>query len=107
MPYAIQTKDKPDHGEQRAALRDEHLAFLDANVGKLLAAGAVIDDDGFNAAFVRLGKAGRTRAIGQNKADFSRKVLGFGGLEERHHVASAPGNQNRSPGFRHRQDCRR
>ncbi len=46
MPYAIQTKDKPDHGQLRAELRDEHLAFLNANLHKLLAAGAVIDDDG-------------------------------------------------------------
>ena len=46
MPYAIQTKDKPDHGNLRAELRDAHLAFLNANLDKLLAAGAVIDDDG-------------------------------------------------------------
>jgi hypothetical protein len=46
MPYAIQTKDKPDHGPLRAELRDAHLAFLNANLDKLLAAGAVIDDDG-------------------------------------------------------------
>ncbi len=46
MPYAIQTKDKPGHGPLRAELRDAHLAYLDSHVGKLLAAGAVIDDDG-------------------------------------------------------------
>ena len=46
MPYAIQTQDKPDHGHLRAELRAAHLAFLDANLDKLLAAGAVIDDDG-------------------------------------------------------------
>ncbi len=46
MPYALQTKDKPDHGQLRAELRDEHLVFLNANLHKLLAAGAVIDDDG-------------------------------------------------------------
>ena len=46
MPYAIQTKDKPDHGNLRAELRDAHLAYLNANLDKLLAAGAVIDDDG-------------------------------------------------------------
>ena len=46
MPYAIQTKDKPEHGQLRAELRDAHLAYLNANLGKLLAAGAVIDDDG-------------------------------------------------------------
>ncbi len=46
MPYAIRTKDEPDHGDLRAELRDAHLAFLNANLHKLLAAGAVIDDDG-------------------------------------------------------------
>ncbi len=46
MPYAIQTKDKPDHGHLRAELRDQHLAYLDSHVGTLLAAGALIDDDG-------------------------------------------------------------
>ncbi len=46
MPYAIQTKDKPDHGYLRAELRDAHLAFLEANKGKLLAAGGLIGDDG-------------------------------------------------------------
>lgn len=46
MPYVIQTRDKPDHGQLRADTRAEHLEYLDANKGKLLAAGALIDDDG-------------------------------------------------------------
>lgn len=46
MPYAIQTVDKPDHGHLRAELREKHLAYLTANKHKLLAAGALIDDDG-------------------------------------------------------------
>ncbi len=46
MPYAIQTKDKPGHGHLRAEHRAEHIAFLEANLDKLLAAGALIDDDG-------------------------------------------------------------
>ncbi len=46
MPYAIQTKDKPGHGHLRAEHRAEHIAFLEANLGKLLAAGGLIDDDG-------------------------------------------------------------
>ena len=46
MPYAIQTQDKPGHGHLRAELRDAHLAYPDAYLDKLLAAGAVIDDDG-------------------------------------------------------------
>ena len=46
MPYAIQTQDKLDHGHLRAELRDAHLAYLDANLHKLLAAGALIHDHG-------------------------------------------------------------
>ena len=46
MPYAIQTQDKPGHGNLRAEMRAGHPAYLDANLDKLLAAGAVIDDDG-------------------------------------------------------------
>ncbi len=46
MPYAIQTRDKPGHGHVRAEVRDEHLAYLEAHKDKLLAAGALIDDDG-------------------------------------------------------------
>ena len=46
MPYAIITVDKPNSLDLRNATRAEHLAFLDANKDKLLAAGAKIDDDG-------------------------------------------------------------
>ncbi len=46
MPYAIQTKDKPGHGHLRAEHRSEHIAYLEANLDILLAAGALIDDDG-------------------------------------------------------------
>ena len=46
MPYVILTRDRADAGDLRARVRDEHLAYLDANVDKLLAAGAMIDDDG-------------------------------------------------------------
>ena len=46
MPYAIQTVDKPNSGALRAKVRDEHLKYLDANTHRLLAAGAVINDDG-------------------------------------------------------------
>lgn len=46
MPYVIQTRDKPDQGRLRADTRAEHLEYLDANKDKLLAAGALIDDDG-------------------------------------------------------------
>ena len=46
MPYAIQTVDKPNSAELRAATRPAHLEYLTANQHKLLAAGAIIDDDG-------------------------------------------------------------
>jgi uncharacterized protein len=46
MPYAIQTKDKPGHAHVRAQARPAHLVYLTANQHKLLAAGALIDDDG-------------------------------------------------------------
>lgn len=46
MAYAIITQDKPDSLEVRLAVREEHLAYLDANKQLLLAAGAQIEDDG-------------------------------------------------------------
>lgn len=46
MPYVIQTKDKPGHLDLRNEHRTVHLEYLKANKHKLLAAGAVIDDDG-------------------------------------------------------------
>ena len=46
MPYVIQLKDKQGAGELRAKVREAHLAYLKANQAKLLAAGALTDDDG-------------------------------------------------------------
>jgi uncharacterized protein YciI len=46
MPYAIQTVDKPGSAELRAATRPSHLEYLTRNKDKLLAAGALISDDG-------------------------------------------------------------
>ena len=46
MPYVIQLKDKPGASDLRTKTRDAHLAYLKANQDKLLAAGALIDDDG-------------------------------------------------------------
>mgnify|MGYP001179120566 CR=1 FL=1 len=46
MPYAILTKDKPDSLALRLAPRDVHIAYLDSHAGKLLAAGALLNDDG-------------------------------------------------------------
>lgn len=46
MPYAILTTDKPDSAQVRAKMRDAHLKYLDANLQRLLAAGALTADDG-------------------------------------------------------------
>jgi uncharacterized protein YciI len=46
MPFAIITIDKPDSLELRTQHREPHLAYLDENKGKLLAAGAKVDDQG-------------------------------------------------------------
>lgn len=46
MPYAILTTDRKDAGDLRAKTRDTHIAYLTANMHKLLAAGALISDDG-------------------------------------------------------------
>jgi len=46
VPYAIQTVDKPGSAAIRAAARPAHLEYLVKNQSLLLAAGALIDDDG-------------------------------------------------------------
>jgi uncharacterized protein YciI len=46
MPYAIQTVDKPGTANLRASTRPAHLDYLKAHQHVLLAAGALIDDDG-------------------------------------------------------------
>ena len=46
MPYAILTTDKPDHLHVRNENRPVHLEYLVANQHRLLAAGALIEDDG-------------------------------------------------------------
>ncbi len=46
MAYAIQTKDKAGSSQVRADNRAAHVEYLTANKHKLLAAGALIDDDG-------------------------------------------------------------
>jgi hypothetical protein len=46
MPYAILTTDRKDAGDLRARTRDAHIEYLTANMHKLLAAGALINDDG-------------------------------------------------------------
>lgn len=46
MPYAIQTKDKAGSSQIRADNRAVHIEYLTANKHFLLAAGALIEDDG-------------------------------------------------------------
>ena len=49
MPYMIRTKDKPGHATLRAEMRAEHLKSLEGHKDKLLAAGALLSDDGKDA----------------------------------------------------------
>ena len=46
MPYAVLTFDKPNSLDLRNAVRMEHLAYLEQNKDRLLAAGAKVDDGG-------------------------------------------------------------
>jgi len=46
MPFLIDATDKPNAKDLRARVRPEHLAFLDANLPRLIAAGAKLSDDG-------------------------------------------------------------
>ena len=46
MPYAIITEDKPDMLATRLSVRDVHLDYLIENQHLLLAAGALLEDDG-------------------------------------------------------------
>lgn len=46
MPYMILMTDRPGQAELRARTRDRHLQYLDANKDRLLAAGALVEDDG-------------------------------------------------------------
>lgn len=46
MPYAILTQDKPGTAQLRADKRAAHLEYLTAHQHLLLAAGALIEDDG-------------------------------------------------------------
>lgn len=46
MPYVIQTQDKPGAASVRAEARPAHLEYLTRHQSLLLAAGALIEDDG-------------------------------------------------------------
>ena len=52
MPYMIETWDRPDAAGVRATTRAAHIAYLEANLDKLLAAGAKLADDPFTQAGV-------------------------------------------------------
>ncbi len=45
MPFAIQTTDKPNALSLRTEKRAEHIAYLKSHLPKLLAAGALLEDD--------------------------------------------------------------
>ena len=49
MPYIIQTRYKADSGDLHAQSRAAHLEYLKLNLGSLLAAGGLTDDDGTGA----------------------------------------------------------
>lgn len=49
MPYAIQTKDKAGSSQIRADNRAAHIEYLTSQQHLLLAAGALIEDDGTGA----------------------------------------------------------
>jgi uncharacterized protein YciI len=46
VPYVIVAKDKPDSLELRQQVRAEHLEYLTRHQARLLAGGAMIEDDG-------------------------------------------------------------
>src|SRR5882672_332918 len=46
MPFLIVATDKPNAKKLRPKILPQHQAFLDANVSRLLAAGAKLSDDG-------------------------------------------------------------
>ncbi len=46
MPYVVLTRDKPNSLDLRTEVRGVHIEYLEANQHKLLAAGAMTEDDG-------------------------------------------------------------
>jgi uncharacterized protein YciI len=49
MPFLIIARDKPGMAERRAELRPAHLEHLERHAAKLLAAGAMLAEDGTSA----------------------------------------------------------
>ena len=48
MPYLIISRDNPQKRHIRDEFMDEHIAYLNSNLDKILAAGAIQTDDGAN-----------------------------------------------------------
>ncbi len=46
MPFMIVANDAPGVAELRAKVRPAHIAYLEANLDKIVAAGAMLADDG-------------------------------------------------------------
>ena len=46
MPYMIKVTDKPDSLAKRTELRAPHIEYVSAHADKILAAGALLTDDG-------------------------------------------------------------
>jgi uncharacterized protein YciI len=46
VPYLVDTVIPPSEAARRDELRPAHLAYLEANVGRILAAGAKLEEDG-------------------------------------------------------------
>ena len=49
MPFIVEATDKPNSAALRERVRPAHIAYLEANLDKLIAAGAKLDDDGVTA----------------------------------------------------------
>ena len=49
MPYAIIAKDKPHSLELRTKLRPAHMDYLKGHQARILAGGALLNDDGSGA----------------------------------------------------------
>ena len=70
MLFALICTDRPGHLEQRLATRANHLAYLEAQAGKLFTAGALLDSDGRPAgSLLVIDVAGREAAEGFAAAD--------------------------------------
>lgn len=49
MPFIVEATDRPDSAALRERVRPAHIAYLEANLDRLIAAGAKLDDDGVTA----------------------------------------------------------